>query len=703
MPDDAPRPAADAPRHPADDASRSSRPPQTPERNDGSRTPWRVEPAPDGRGTPEKKGKDGKGGPKAPAGMSWQRFGLVLLALFAINFFLTTLLPGGERPASISYTPVFLEQVKTGNVKEISSRGETVSGTFKTDVDPPGKHGKTKKFTTEIPTFASNGNALADLLQEKGVVVNAEPPNQGRSLVSNLLLSLLPTLLLIGAFIFIARRAAASAGGGLGAQFGRSKAKRVEIGSTRTTFADVAGIEEAKEELMEVVDFLRNPDKYKALGAKIPRGVLLSGQPGTGKTLLARAMAGEAEVPFFSASASEFIEMIVGVGASRVRDLFDEAKKAAPAIIFIDELDAIGRARGGGGLGGHDEREQTLNQVLTEMDGFDPSLGVIVLAATNRPEILDSALLRPGRFDRRVVVNSPDKVGRAQILAVHTRSVPLDEGIDLDGIAASTPGMVGADLANLVNEAALLAAKRGHARVKLEDFTDGLEKVILGAERRVVMSHDERERTAYHEAGHALVGMLTPGADPVRKISIIPRGMALGVTLSAPEADRFNYDQAYLRGKILVALGGRVAEEVIYGTITTGAESDIQQLTNIARGMVTRWGMSEAVGPIAVEASQPNGMLLPGTEGVSQATQQLIDQEVRRIVDEAHHDVTMLLTEHREQLEQLTAELMKVETLDEAEAYKAAGVPRASREEREAAQPTAGLAPSTPISEPAEV
>ncbi|MCW3017586.1 MAG: Microtubule-severing ATPase [Solirubrobacterales bacterium] len=707
MPDDAPRPAADAPRNPADDSSRSSRPPQAPDNRQGGgsgdspRTPWRVEPAPDGRGTPEKTGKDGKGGPKPPAGMSWRRFGILLLGLFAINFFLTTLLPGGERPASISYTPVFLQQVKKGNVKEISSRGETVSGTFKTAIDPPGKKGKTTKFTTEIPTFASNGNALAKLLEQKQVIVNAEPPNQGRSLMSNLLISLLPTLLLIGAFIFIARRAAASAGG-LGAQFGRSKAKRVELGTTRTTFNDVAGIDEAEEELKEIVDFLRNPDKYKKLGAKIPRGVLLTGQPGTGKTLLARAMAGEAEVPFFSASASEFIEMIVGVGASRVRDLFDEAKKAAPAIIFIDELDAIGRARGGGGLGGHDEREQTLNQVLTEMDGFDPSIGIIVLAATNRPEILDSALLRPGRFDRRVVVQSPDKVGRAQILRVHTRSVPLEEGIDLDAIAASTPGMVGADLANLVNEAALLAAKRGHTRVALEDFTDGLEKVILGAERKVVMSHDERQRTAYHEAGHALVGMLTPGADPVRKISIIPRGMALGVTLSAPEADRFNYDEGYLRGKILVALGGRVAEEVIYGTITTGAESDIQQLTSIARGMVTRWGMSEAVGPIAVEPSSPNGMLLPGSEGVSPATQQLIDQEVRRIVDEAHHDVTMLLTEHREQLEQLTAELLKVETLDETDAYKAAGVPRASREEREAAQPTSGVKPSAPLPQPAE-
>jgi cell division protease FtsH len=365
------------------------------------------------------------------------------------------------------------------------------------------------------------------------------------------------------------------------------------------------------------------------------------------------------------------------VGASRVRDQFEEAKKAAPAKNFIDELDAIGRARGGNqGLGGHDEREQTLNQVLTEMDGFDPSIGVIVLAATNRPEVLDSALLRPGRFDRRVIVQAPDKNGRRKILEVHTRSVPLAADVSLETLAATTPGMVGADLANLVNEAALLAAKRGHASVANDDFTDALEKVILGAERKVVMTAAERERTAYHEAGHALVGMLTAGADPVRKISIIPRGMALGVTLSAPEADRFNYDEAYLRSKILVALGGRVAEEVVFGTITTGAESDIQQLTQMARGMVTRWGMSEAIGPIAVDGADRQNALLPGVSATSEATQQLIDAEVRRIVDEAHHDVSLLLGRHREQLESLTRALLEKETLDEEEAYQAAGVDR---------------------------
>src|SRR5207302_968959 len=350
----------------------------------------------------------------------------------------------------------------------------------------------------------------------------------------------------------------------------------------RVTFADVAGIDEAKQELSEVVDFLRDSEKYRRLGARVPHGVLLSGPPGTGKTLLARAVAGEADVPFFSMAASEFVEAIVGIGASRVRDLFEKAKAAAPAIIFIDELDAIGRSRTSGVAGysgGNDEREQTLNQILTEMDGFDSSTGVIVIAATNRPEILDQALLRPGRFDRRVTVNPPDRNGRRAILEVHTRGIPLADDVDLGRLAATTPGMVGADLANLVNEAALLAARRGHDRVQESDFTDSLEKIVLGAERKVLMSRQDKRRTAYHEAGHAVVGMLTPGADPVRKISIIPRGLALGVTFSSPEADRFSYDENYLKARIRVALGGRAADELVYGERTTGAEADIRQLT----------------------------------------------------------------------------------------------------------------------------
>src|SRR5262249_55268888 len=410
------------------------------------------------------------------------------------------------------------------------------------------------------------------------------------------------------------------------------------------------GIDEAKDELSEVVDFLRHPEKYRRLGGRIPHGVLLSGPPGTGKTLLARAVAGEANAPFFSLAASEFVEAIVGVGGARVRDLFKEAKENAPAIVFIDELDAIGRSRTSGVAGfsgGNDEREQTLNQILTEMDGFDSSTSVIVIAATNRPDVLDQALLRPGRFDRRVAVQPPDRAGREKILEVHTRSVPLGPDVDLGRIAATTPGMVGADLANVVNEAALLAARRGHAKVLEADFTDALERIVLGAERKVMMSPEDRRRTAYHEGGHALVGMLTPGADPVRKISIIPRGQALGVTFSAPEADRFNYEKHELLAKIKVALGGRSAEEPVYGEPSTGAESDIQQLTAIARQMVGRWGMSDTLGPITLIPQDGQGPLLPGASEVSSRTQEKIDEEVNRIVEDAHKEVLSLLADNR--------------------------------------------------------
>jgi cell division protease FtsH len=589
--------------------------------------------------------------------------------------------PGKERSVRVPYSPVFLEQVRQGNVGKVSSTGETVSGELKREITypPDDKDAEpAKNFDTEIPTFA-NEEQLDQLLRDREVTISAEPINAGRGVLMNILLGFGPVILLVALFVYLARRAG---GGGqmsaLGA-FGRSRARRVEAGTTKVTFADVAGIDEAKSELTEVVDYLKNPDRYRRLGGRIPRGVLLSGRPGTGKTLLARAVAGEAEAPFFSISASEFVEAIVGIGASRVRDLFKQAKESQPAIIFIDELDAIGRSRQGGASpfsGGNDEREQTLNQILTEMDGFESGEAVIVLAATNRPEVLDAALLRPGRFDRRVTVPPPDKPGRRQILEVHTRSLPLDDGVDLDGIAASTPGMVGADLANLCNEAALLAARREHERVEHSDFTEALEKIILGAPRSMVLSDDDRRRTAYHEAGHALVGMLTSGADPVRKVSIIPRGMALGVTLSAPDVEKSNYEEQYLIGRIRVALGGRVAEEIVYGTITAGAESDIQQLTAIARQMVGRWGMSRAIGPIAVLPSESNGPLLPGASEVSEATQRVIDEEVRRLVDEAHDTVTQLLTEHRGKLDALTEALLAAETLDEDEAYRAAGVDR---------------------------
>jgi cell division protease FtsH len=630
------------------------------------------------------------------------RFIVIVLVLLTLNYVSVALLgPGREPSIDIPYNPTFRAQVEAGNVERISSQGETIEGKFKKAVKPPDDaDGKAaKNFETEVPTFADT-EELSDLLESNDVIVQAKPINSGGLLV-NLLLGFGPVILLVALFVFLARRAGAGGGlGGLGA-FSRSRARRVESGETRITFNDVAGIDEAKAELTEIVDFLKNPDRYRKLGGRIPRGVLLSGLPGTGKTLLAKAVAGEAGAPFFSISASEFVEAIVGIGASRVRDLFKTAKESSPAIIFIDELDAIGRSRsqGVGFGGGNDEREQTLNQILTEMDGFESDVAVIVLGATNRPEILDQALLRPGRFDRRVVVPPPDKDGRRKILEVHTRSLPLADDVDLDRIASTTPGMVGADLANLANEAALTAARRNHEKVQLADFTDALEKIVLGAPRGTVLSDEDRKRVAYHEAGHAIVGMLTPGADPVRKVSIIPRGMALGVTLSAPDLDKANYEEGYLLTKIKVALGGRVAEEIVYGTITTGAESDIEQLTGIARAMVGRWGMSRVLGPIAVLPSEARGPLLPGSSEVSQDTQRLIDQEVQRIVEESHVQVTGLLTEHREKLESLVAALLEDETLDQDAAYSAAQVDPAMVQ-HPSGQPTVAASTAQPTARP---
>jgi cell division protease FtsH len=449
----------------------------------------------------------------------------------------------------------------------------------------------------------------------------------------------------------------------------------VDPQTVRVTFEDVAGIDEVKAEISEIVDFLKNPDKYRRVGARAPKGVLLAGAPGTGKTLLARATAGEANVPFFSASASEFIEMIVGVGASRVRELFAEARKVAPAIIFIDEIDTIGRSRAGArAVGGHDEREQTLNQILTEMDGFTGREGVVVLAATNRPDVLDPALLRPGRFDRTIQVHAPDRTGRAAILRVHTRNVPLASEVDLERIAAATPGMTGADLANLVNEAALLAARRGDEKVTHRDLTDALEKVQLGTVRNLVLSEEERRRTAYHEAGHALLGMLQAGADPVRKVSIVPRGRALGVTLATPDTDRYGYDATYLRGKIIGALGGMAAEQEVYDLVTTGSESDLTVATNIARSMVGRWGMSERVGAVSVIPAEGDPRLM----GVSDAMLDVVDEEVHRIADECLAEARRLLRENRHRLDAIVGRLLERETLDEPEVYAAAGIDRPS-------------------------
>jgi cell division protease FtsH len=618
----------------------------------------------------------------------WLVFLVVLLANYlGMQFFFPE-----PTAITIPYT-FFKSQIEAGNVADVTSVGASIEGSFKTKTTypppaPPASPGspaapgtaqaspaagqpksrESMQFKTQRPAFADQD--LERRLDEKGVIIKAVDENA--SSWFKLLVGFGPTLLLIGAFVLISRRASAAAGGGL-FSLGRSRAKRYSEEQPKVTFEDVAGIDEAENELIEIVDFLKNPAKYQRLGGMVPKGVLLIGAPGTGKTLLARAIAGQAGVPFFSLSASEFIEMIVGVGASRVRDLFKQAREAAPAIIFIDELDAIGRTRGSGAqLGGHDEREQTLNQILTEMDGFDSREGVIVLAATNRADVLDQALLRPGRFDRRVVVQRPDRAGRAAILAVHTKHVPLAPDVSLERIAAETPGLVGAELRNLVNEAALLAARKDGDTVGAEDFAEALQKITLGPARNILLIPADRERTAYHEAGHALLAILMPGSDPVHRVSIVPRGMALGATYLLPVDDRTSYAEDYLRTRITGALGGRAAEKLVYGVATTGAESDLQQVTEVARRMVLRWGMSEKLGPVSFVTPQDDG--LPPAfqhQPYSEATSEVIDAEVRRIVEECLREADRLLAENRHKLDALAHALLKAESLNAQEVLEA--------------------------------
>jgi cell division protease FtsH len=626
-----------------------------------------------------------------PPRRSWLWFVLILLANFLLVRFL---FPGPEAPVQIPYT-FFKEQVREGNVEAIYTRGDSVEGSFEKPITYPPKGqespeaGSTqprtsKTFTTVLPSFVIPDPALEQFLIDNGVEITAEPIQEGGSLWQTLLFAFGPALLLIGGYIWLYRRAQQQGGGGIGGALtsvGRSRARRYDQESeTKVTFDDVAGIDEAENELVEIVDFLKDPNKYTRLGGAAPKGVLLVGPPGTGKTLLARAVAGEAGVPFFSLSASEFVELFVGVGASRVRDLFKQARENAPAIIFIDELDSIGRARGQTAIGGSSEQEQTLNQILTEMDGFSSKEGVIVLAATNQPDVLDKALLRPGRFDRRVVVNLPDKVGREAILKVHTRSVPLANDVDLGELASSTPGLSGADLRNLVNEAALLAARREQDEVRQKDFLDALEKIVLGPERPLLLTPDERERIAYHEGGHAILGLVVPGADPVNRVTIVPRGQALGVTYQRPEDDRYNYPEGYLRARIVGALGGRSAEEIVYGTKTTGAENDIEQATNLARAMVTRWGMSEELGTVQL-APRENPYLggggYPSEKPISEETARIVDSEVLRIIGGCHDEARRLLTKHRGELEALARALLERETLDEEEILEVTGLPPA--------------------------
>ncbi|HKW07680.1 MAG TPA: ATP-dependent zinc metalloprotease FtsH [Candidatus Dormibacteraeota bacterium] len=609
--------------------------------------------------------------PDMLAPLRTRRFWITVIILLVLNFIV------GQVFTALSQTPTvtisyntFLSQVTAGNVTSVTATGESITGVTKKPVaDFQTPSTTSTKFQTQRPSFATDD--LLTLLQQHDVVINAKDPNASTPVWETLLFSFGPTILLVLGFLYLSRRAAGAGAGGILGSFGQSRARVYDEEKPATTFDDVAGIDEVKADLQEIVDFLREPQKYTKLGGAAPKGVLLIGAPGTGKTLLARAVAGEAKVPFFSIAGSEFVEAIVGVGAARVRDLFAKARAAAPAIIFIDEIDAIGRSRSAAiRVGGNDEQEQTPNQILTEMDGFDSREGVIVLAATNRADVLDQALLRPGRFDRRVTVQAPDRRGRAAILRIHTRNVPLAADVDLDDIASNTPGLVGADLKNLVNEAALTAARKGETTVTAADFQEAIEKTLLGSERKILLSEADRERIAYHESGHALLGLLIAGADPVRKVTIVPRGQALGVTLQSPVDDRFNYGEDYLRARMIGALGGRAAEHLVYGVVTTGAENDLQQVTRIAREMVVRWGMSPKVGPLNLTDGDSGGLQKP----YSEATGQLIDDEVRRIAEECLVEAEKMLTEHRPQLDALAHALLKNDSLDEKEILAVTGV-----------------------------
>ena len=569
-----------------------------------------------------------------------------------------------QEAVDISYTQ-FTEQLEAGNVSavEITERSQV-----KGDVKRPITVGRrtAEHFTTLLPFESSD--PWVTTLRAKDVDVRAHEEKQSFGVF---LFSFLPYLFILGLIIFMLRQM--QQGGNRAFAFGKSKAKLLSGDTPKVTFADVAGCDEAKQELEEIIDFLKDPQKFQRLGGRLPKGALLVGPPGTGKTLLAKAVAGEAGRPFFSMSGSDFVEMFVGVGASRVRDLFEQGKAHAPCIIFIDEIDAVGRHRGAGLGGGHDEREQTLNQLLVEMDGFESNDGVILLAATNRPDILDPALLRPGRFDRQIVVDMPDVKGREQILRVHTRKIPLAPGVNLERIAKGTPGLSGAELSNIVNEAALLAARRNRNAVHSDDLEDAKDKVMLGLERKsMVLSEEERRLTAYHEAGHALVSLKVPGLDPLHKVTIVPRGRALGITFSLPEEDRHNYTKQYIVGRLAMAYGGRVAEELVFGPdkVTTGAAADIQQATEMARRMVTQFGMSDVVGPIAVgdrEAEIFLGREVVQRREISDRTAELVDTELKRILSEAYERARTILTEQRDALDRLAASLLERETLDREE------------------------------------
>ncbi|QEP43897.1 ATP-dependent zinc metalloprotease FtsH [Ectothiorhodospiraceae bacterium BW-2] len=578
----------------------------------------------------------------------WMVIAVVLMSVFN-NF-------GPQQPASLQLEySRFLDDVKQGKVQRVIIEGNYIYGYYDNN----------ERFSTYGP---DDPGLIADLLNN-GVVIDAKAPEK-QGLLTQIFISWFPMLLLIGVWIFFMRQMQGGAGGRGAMSFGKSKARMLSEDQVKVTFNDVAGVEEAKDEVSELVEFLRDPSKFQKLGGKIPRGVLMVGSPGTGKTLLAKAIAGEAKVPFFTISGSDFVEMFVGVGASRVRDMFEQAKKHAPCIIFIDEIDAVGRHRGAGLGGGHDEREQTLNQLLVEMDGFEGNEGVIVIAATNRPDVLDPALLRPGRFDRQVVVPLPDLRGREQILSVHMRKVPLNDDVEASIIARGTPGFSGADLANLVNEAALFAARSDQKTVRMDHFERAKDKIMMGAERRsMVMSEKEKRLTAYHEAGHAIVGRMVPEHDPVHKVTIIPRGRALGVTLFLPEEDRYSHTKQRLESQISSLFGGRLAEELVFGSdqVTTGASNDIERATELARNMVTKWGLSAKLGPLMYTEEEGEvflGRSVTRHKHVSDETAHIIDEEIRRVIDTNFDRAKQILTDHIEQLHLMAGALMKYETID---------------------------------------
>ena len=629
----------------------------------------------------------------------WAIIAVLLIALF--NLFQTPQQRGATRDVAYSE---FLTDLNTGRIKSVTIAGDRITGTY---IDN----------STGFQTYSPGDPTLVTRLEEKNVTINARPETDGTNSIFGYLISWLPMVLILGVWIFFMRQMQSGSGRAMG--FGKSKAKLLTEAHGRVTFQDVAGVDEAKEDLEEIVEFLRDPQKFQRLGGKIPRGVLLVGPPGTGKTLLARAIAGEANVPFFTISGSDFVEMFVGVGASRVRDMFEQAKKNAPCIIFIDEIDAVGRHRGAGLGGGNDEREQTLNQLLVEMDGFEANEGVILIAATNRPDVLDPALLRPGRFDRQVVVPNPDIIGREKILKVHVRNVPLAPNVDLKVLARGTPGFSGADLMNLVNEAALMAARRNKRLVTMAEFEDAKDKIMMGAERRsTAMTQEEKTKTAYHEAGHAIIALNVPMADPLHKATIIPRGRALGMVMQLPEGDRYSISYKWMISRLIIMMGGRVAEEIKFGkdNITSGASSDIQQATKLARSMVTQWGFSDKLGRVAYGDNQEEvflGHSVARTQNVSEETAQIIDAEVRRLIDEAYTEATHILTKNKKAWIAIAEGLLEYETLtgeeikqliagqkpsrdlgDDTPPSRGSAVPKAgSGKRKKGAEPEGGLEP----------